>query len=240
MSRPDLVRQFSLDGVRIPDLALRCNGGVPPALVWRNELDGLTFRVSEGFLKWNPLSTGVDLGREIERLQWLEGRLPVPRVLASGTEDGAQWLLTAPVEGESAVLPHWVARPEEAVRAIAEHLLAVHALPAAEVPAALRSASWFSRRPTALGRVPEVDDPVVVHGDACAPNTLIGADGRWSGSVDVGDLGVGDRWADLAVAAVSLGWNYGEGFEPLLLAEYGIAPDPDRAAYYRELWSLES
>jgi kanamycin kinase len=56
----------------------------------------------------------------------------------------------------------------------------------------------------------------------------------------VGDLGVGDRWADLAVAAVSLGWNYGEGFAPLLLQEYGIEPDERRAQYYRELWRLES
>lgn len=240
MSGPDLDRQFSLDGVGIPDLAVRLNAGEPPELAWRNQLDGLTFRVRDGFLKWNPASTGVDLGRETARLEWLAGRLPVPRVLARGEEDGAQWLLTAAVPGESAVAPRWVSRPEDAVRAIAAGLRAVHALPVAELPEPLRSDSWFSRRPSALGPAPEPVDAVVVHGDACAPNTLIGADGRWSGTVDVGDLGVGDRWADLAVAAVSLRWNYGDGFEPLLLAEYGIEPDEERAAYYRELWGLES
>ncbi|PPH36618.1 aminoglycoside phosphotransferase APH(3') [Rathayibacter sp. AY1E3] len=240
MSGPDLARQFSLDGVRIPSPARRLNGGTDPALVWRNELDGLTFRVDAGYLKWNPRSTGVDLRREIARLRWLEGRIDAPRILEAGEDEEGQWLLTAPLPGQSAVDPKWTARPEEAVRAIAAGLRAVHALPVDAVPEELRGDSWFARRPSALGAAPELVDPVVVHGDACAPNTLVDDDGRWSGTVDVGDLGVGDRWADLAVAAVSLGWNYGPGHTPLLLAEYGADPDDERAAYYRALWSSES
>lgn len=227
-------------GVRVPAVAVALNGGAVPELVWRNQLDGLTFRVRDGFLKWNPRASGVDLGREALRLGWLAGRHPVPRVLERGEDAEAQWLLTAPLAGTSAVAPEWIARPEDAVRAIATGLRALHALPVGEMPTALRGDSWFDRRPDVLGAAPPVPEPVVVHGDACAPNTLIGADGCWSASVDVGDLGVGDRWADLAVAAVSLGWNYGEGFAPLLLREYGIEPDERRAQYYRELWRLES
>jgi len=49
-----------------------------------------------------------------------------------------------------------------------------------------------------------LDDPVVVHGDARAPNTIISASGEWTGNVDFGDLAVGDRWADLSVASLSL------------------------------------
>ena len=52
---------------------------------------------------------------------------------------------------------------------------------------------------------------MVVHGDACAPNTLISLAGEWVGHVDFGDLAVGDRWADLAIASLSLDWNFGEG-----------------------------
>jgi kanamycin kinase len=240
MSTPDLERQFSLGGLPIPDRARDLNGGADPELVWRNDRDGLTFRVADGFLKWNPRTTGVDLWREIARLRWLDGRLLAPRVLGHGEDETAQWLLTAPVEGTTAVAPRWVARPEDAVRAIAAGLRAVHALPVDEVPEELRGDSWFDRHPSALGARPLLESPVVVHGDACAPNTLLDAEGRWSGVVDAGDLGVGDRWADLAVAAVSLGWNYGEGYEPLLLAEYGVPADPERAAYYRALWGSES
>jgi kanamycin kinase len=57
---------------------------------------------------------------------------------------------------------------------------------------------------------------------------------RPQGCADLGDLGVADRWADLAVAT----WNYGPGWETPLLDAYGIAPDPARTCYYRLLWDL--
>jgi kanamycin kinase len=46
-----------------------------PELVWRNELDGLTFRIGDRYLKWNPPSTGIDLERERVRLEWISARL---------------------------------------------------------------------------------------------------------------------------------------------------------------------
>jgi len=37
---------------------------------------------------------------------------------------------------------------------------------------------------------------------------------------------------------VELEWNFGAGWEELLLDAYGIDPDPARTAYYRLLWDL--
>ena len=91
----------------------------------------------------------------------------------------------------------------------------------------------------ALQGVPDIDRLVVCHGDACAPNTLVADDGRWSGHVDLGALGVADRWADLAIATWSTQWNYGDGWEDALLDAYGIAPDPERTDYYRRLWEVD-
>lgn len=45
-------------------------------------------------------------------------------------------------------------------------------------------------------------------------------------------------WADLAVATWSTEWNYGPGWDKLLLQAYGLPPDPDRTRYYRLLWDL--
>jgi kanamycin kinase len=81
---------------------------------------------------------------------------------------------------------------------------------------------------------------VVCHGDSCAPSTLLDRAGGCSGHVDLGSLGVGDRWADLAVATWSTRWNYGPGYELILLDAYGIAPDEERTGYYRLLWDLSS
>jgi len=89
-----------------------------------------------------------------------------------------------------------------------------------------------------LAGIPPADRLVVCHGDACSPNTLITEDGRCSGHVDLGELGVADRWADLAVATWSTEWNYGPGWENLLLSAYGVPPDPARTRYYRLLWDL--
>ena len=51
-------------------------------------------------------------------------------------------------------------------------------------------------------------------------------------------MAVGDRWSDLAIAAMSLEWNYGQGWDGLLYDEYGIEPDEERIDYYRRLWDM--
>jgi kanamycin kinase len=191
-------------------------------------------------VKWNPPRTGIDLDRERVRLDWLAGRHPAPRVLASGVDEEAQWFVTAALPGECAVGDVWRARRAEAIRAIAIGLRAIHRVPIDEFPADWRLDGWVGRTPESLGRRPPVDTPVLVHGDACAPNTLISADGEWTGNVDFGDLSVGDRWADLAVASLSLDWNFGEGHQDELFDAYEIERDDERIDYYRALWHLES
>ena len=188
-------------------------------------LDGLTFRIGDRYLKWNPSSTGVDLELERVRLEWLAGRHPAPRVVDHGVDGDAQWLLTEALPGGSAVGDEWRMRRPEAIRAIANGLRAIHAVPIDDFPSDWTAQVWVGRQPASLGTRPPLDAPVLVHGDACAPNTLISEEGTWTGNVDFGDLAVGDRWADLAVASLSLDWNFGEGHQPELFDAYGIAPD---------------
>jgi kanamycin kinase len=209
---------------------------VVPELVWRNELGGQTWRLGDRYLKWSPQVAGIDLTRETERLRWLEGRHPAPRVLDTGDDGVGLWILTAALEADTAVSEFWRANPEPAVVAIAEGLRRLHAVPVAEVPT--HWDSWVTQTPPELGVRPPIVDPVLVHGDACSPNTLLDADGRFAASVDVGDLAVGDRWADLAVGAMSLEWNYGPGWDDLFYEAYGLRPDLARITYYRALWGV--
>ena len=224
----------------VPHVVLEIADGRPAHLVWRNELGGLTFRIVDQFLKWNPRRTGIDLEHERIRLAWLSGRHPAPRVIAWDSDDEAQWLLLAALPGESAVGDTWRARRPEAIRAIAAGLRAIHAVPIGDFPPEWTSEVWVGRAPASLGPRPPVDQVVLVHGDACAPNTLISTTGEWTGNVDFGDLAVGDRWADLAVASLSLDWNFGEGHQDELFEAYGVEPDDERIRYYRALWHLES
>jgi kanamycin kinase len=223
------------DPVPVPATVHRLAGVATIRPVWRNELGGVTFQLGAGsgrrFVKWQPPDVSVDLAAEAARLSWAGKFTPVPRVLELGADEQGNWLLTEGVPGETAVAERWLTEPRPAVVAIGEGLRAFHqALPVAECPF-----RWLPEDGQPAPGV-ESEQLVVCHGDACAPNTLVDPSGRWAGHVDLGALGVGDRWADLAIATWSTQWNYGPGWEHVLLAAYGVAPDPERTRLYRELW----
>lgn len=236
----DLAKFHTLGDQPVPEVVLAMTEGDTPDLVWRNELGGLTFRTTNRYIKWNPKDSGIDLDREHERLRWLAGRHPVPRVLRFGQNATEQWLLTEAVPGEHAVGDTWRERRSEAIAAIALGLRELHAIPIDDFPQDWIDDAWPNQRQQSLGTGPPIEDFVVVHGDACAPNTLISEDGVWTGNVDFGDLTLSDRWADLAIASMSLDWNFGEGHQSEFFDAYGIDPDPERIVYYRGLWDLGS
>jgi kanamycin kinase len=217
------------------------------------------------FVKWVPAHSGIELGRESARMVWARPFTPVPRLLCQGADDTGSWLVTAALPGQFAVSDRWRAEPRTAVTAIGEGLRSMHeTLPVRSCPFSwaaedrladthhrasqgrIDPGSWhpvhqplgLDRALTLLADIPPTDQLVVCHGDSCAPNTLLADDGRWSGHVDLGELGIADRWADLAVATWSTEWNYGPGWDHVLLDAYGIRPDPDRTRYYRLLWDL--
>jgi kanamycin kinase len=238
---PSLDRwQIPLGDAQIPEIVSRVADGRPVEFTWRNQLGGLTFRTGDRYVKWYPTSSGLDLGRERDRLSWISARHPAPRVVDFGVDAHGQWMVTEALTGEHAVGPRWQAEPRKAIQAMATGLRALHAIPIADFPVEWTSQSWVGRAPASLGARPPLDGPVLVHGDACAPNTLVSASGEWTGHVDFGDLAIGDRWADLAVASLSLDWNFGEGHQAQFFDCYGIEPDQRHIAYYRELWNLES
>ena len=215
----------------VPEIVVCIAAGRPVVAVWVNELGGVTFQVGSGakreFVKvLRPRWSHTIWSPRRDRLAGRRALCRVPRVLGAG--DG--WLHTAGLPGRSAVDPHWVADPRTAARAIGDGLRLLHdRLPVDDCP--------FGPPPWVTGCSLPIDRLVVCHGDACAPNTLIDDDGRRSGHVDLGDLGVADRWADLAVATLSLSWNYPGSWDGELLDAYGVDPDPARIDYYRRLWN---
>ncbi|OBK29556.1 aminoglycoside phosphotransferase APH(3') [Mycobacterium asiaticum] len=231
----------------VPAVVRRLAAGRPVHAVWRNELGDLTFRIAHGaeFVKVTTRES-ADFANEARRLRWAGRYIAVPPVLSFGV-DGARrpysaWLHTRGLSGLSAVHPRWQAAPGTAVRAIAVGLRTMHdALPVATCPfdwsVASRLPLLLPAHRANLPDQPPIEKLVVCHGDACAPNTLISDVGTYCGHVDFGELGIADRWADLAVATLSLGWNYpGHNWETEFFTAYGIEPDPVRIDYYRRLW----
>lgn len=235
---PDLSASSGLDDIVLPELALTIAHGRPCVPVWRNENGGVTFAIGadEEYLKIETPGPDWDVAGELARLAWVSPFVPAPEPLGHG----ATWLHTLGLPGTSAVAAQWRARPEIAVPELGRALRHFHNT----VPAQLCPFSWsvsdrvsrFGLDDTFLSDPPTLDQ-VVCHGDACNPNFLLDADGQFSGYVDLGSLGVADRWADLAPALLSLGWNYGAGWEATFLQAYGLADDPPKRGYYTALWN---
>jgi kanamycin kinase len=224
----------------VPAVVSRLADGRSVSAVWLNELGGVTFSIGAGaeYVKTGP----GNFAAEATRLRWAGRYTAVPHVLGIGPD----WLHTAGLPGWSAVNPRWTVNARAAARAIGSGLRMLHdRLPVADCPfdwsVSRRLSGIVASYRHGLAEPPPVDRLVVCHADACAPNTLIDADGRCCGHVDLGELGVADRWADLAVATMSLDWNYqafgAKTLQDELLEAYGIEPDAVRIDYYRRLWN---
>lgn len=256
MSKPLFLAAAPPENLPVPPRVLQAARGEAVHGVWLNALGGVTYRLGEGpaqrFAKWSPYTASangagrsaadeLDLRLEAERLRWAADYLAVPRVLSLEEFDDGQLMVTAALPGLNLVSDVGKAEPKLSARALGRGLRRLHeALPVERCPfrwdVATR-AGWLAGelRERFLTEAPE-EDLVVCHGDACAPNTLVGPGYEVTGHVDFGELGVGDRWADLAVAAWSTEWNFGAGVQAEVYAGYGIEPDERKIDFYRRLW----
>ena len=84
--------------------------------------------------------------------------------------------------------------------------------------------------PTSVARL------VVCHGDACLPNVFFDpATLEVTGLIDVGRLGIADRYSDLALTTIQLVDEWSADSAPFLSA-YGLAdPDQRRLRFFRLL-----
>ncbi len=196
-----------------------------------------------------------DLVDEVARLCWLTGHLPVPAIRYFAATPDQAWLLTDALPGRTAgqMLEDNPADATAIVDALARFLARLHAIPVATCPfnsdhhlrlghartrleAGLvdeddfgdEHAGWSAQRvwDAMVALLPLTADPVVTHGDYSLDNILIDH-GEVVGCIDVGRVGIADRYQDLAILLDCL-----DPFDPALrrhfLKTYGIT-DPDEA-----------
>lgn len=205
------------------------------------------------YVKHGARHVAQDIIDEMVRLCWLKERLPVPQVehfVADGEADA--WLLMSAIPGKTAY-QIMQTEPELRIAttvAIAAFLRRLHALPADECPFnnshPLRLADahrrmidgnvdtddfgeqhegWSARQVWAKMQtlLPFVSDPVVTHGDFSLDNILIEG-GVVSGCIDLGRMGIADRYQDIAILWDSLG-EFGAEVQKAFADAYRIAID---------------
>jgi streptomycin 3"-kinase len=194
-------------------------------------------------------------------IDWLE--MPSPQPAGPEFSSGGACLVTSAVPGVpgDSLPPE---SHDRAMRQFGAILRELHALtdcpferPLAEVIAtatdvvrrgavnpAFLTDEWRQLQPTELldqvvaerPYVESVLEPVVCHGDACLPNVFFDPDTlEVTGLIDLGRLGVADRYADLALTTIQLHDEWSADPRPFLEA-YGVPdPDPRRLHFFRLL-----
>lgn len=198
----------------------------PEARVFYIERDG------GYFLKRSASGT---LEKEARQTRYFHEKGLSAPVLDYREENGFDWLLSARVPGEDCTHADYLADPERLCDLIAARLRALHELPHADCPVQHHTANYIATveknhqngafdpdyllpRMKSLGREKafayfeankhHLNTDTLLHGDYCLPNILL--DGwNFSGFIDLGNGGVGDRHIDLYWGAWTLAFNLG-------------------------------
>jgi len=226
--------------------------GQSGAGVWRSQKYVVKVQERGGW----PVST---LLQERERLRWLAGRVPVPRVVGYEVTGTHEYLAVTRLPGLPMGHPDALLHPERVTDLLARALRELHALPVRECPFTMTLPVMLrlARERVQAGVVdesdfdderqgksaagvfnelvrtrPETEDLVVTHGDPCLPNLILNGE-YVEGFVDVGRVGLADRHADLALVWRDLHGYLGPEWAERFLDLYGrVLVDEGKLGYY--------
>ncbi len=206
---------------------------------------------------------------DVQILQWLAGKAPVPEVAAHEVWNGQDWLLMTRVQGTELCKPEVMNHPALLLDCMAEALHLLWSIPVDDCPFERTVAESLAHAEGAIlsGQFDPSDcepetfgpngfenpkallnwlkenlppqDRAVTHGDFCLPNLF--TDGkRFTGFIDVGNVGAHDRWMDLALGWRSLKHNsdghYGKVYPKInpddLFRAAGVPKEEEKLRYY--------
>ena len=169
-------------------------------------------------------------------MRWMEGKLPVPKVLCFESDNENQYLLMSKITGKMSCDEYYMSRPDVLIDGLAEAINMFWNVDTTGCPRTLDLDGELAEarrrvennlidlsdsEPStfAEGGFKDAEDllcwleknkpvfePVLSHGDFCLPNIFF-ENGRVSGFIDLGSAGIGDKWKDIALCYRSLRWN---------------------------------
>ncbi|MBQ8495927.1 MAG: aminoglycoside 3'-phosphotransferase [Clostridia bacterium] len=195
--------------------------------------------------------TGTVSDREYAILQWLDGKLPTPRILAFEHADGYNYLLMTKLQGTMAC--EQTQPPESIVKGLAAGLKMLWSVDISDCP---HTETFADKLAQAKKRLSDKNDLskwqhlyenrpeetlVFSHGDYCLPNIFLNGEIP-VGFLDLGSAGVRDLWYDIHWCLWSMEYNFCEFFgmskekclryRELLFEELGMSPDEERLRYH--------
>lgn len=210
---------------------------------------------------------------EYRMMQYLQDKIPVPQVYAYEKEEGKSYLLMSKCMGEMACSHTYMSHPAMLCKLLADGLKSLWSIDISDcrsdqrLPHKLAQARYYVenglvdldnvqpdtfgkdgfKNPMELlewlyGHMPE-EDLVLSHGDFCLPN-IFGMDDKVSGYIDLGRMGIADKWCDIAICYRSLSNNYSGKYDfhieneylgyddAMFFDELGMEPNWEKIRYY--------
>lgn len=175
--------------------------------------------------------------RQVQLMQWLNGKVSVPQVLAYEVLEGKSYLLMSKIDGKMSCDIYYLEQPHVLLEALASGLKKLWSVDITGCPQIqdLDTLLAEARRrvehdlvdvenvePTTFGedgfespkhllewleKNRPMVEPVFIHGDYCLPNIFL-ENGQIKGFIDLGRAGIGDKWRDIALCYRSLKHNF--------------------------------
>jgi aminoglycoside phosphotransferase len=213
------------------------------------------------YLKIQSLTAIESLFNEKERLEWLQGKLPVPEVVYYIQDDSNEYLLITEIEGINASDKSFEMMLPQLMQQLAYGLKTVHEIKIDNCPFNQRLENKIEEArqrvknnlvdkedfdqirfgskaeelfEELLLKKPTSEDLVFTHGDYCLPNIIING-GKVSGFIDWGRAGVADKYQDLALAIRSITYNFGKEQVRHFIEEYGVKDLDESKVFYYQL-----
>lgn len=207
---------------------------------------------------------------EVHAMQWLCGQLSVPAIIAHDCWKDQSYLLMTRAAGQMACTEYYLNNSEKLTELLAQALQQLWRIDISDCPLdwtldrKLKAAEYNVKNqlvdvegaePDTFGEDgfenPEAllqwliknrpaEELVLSHGDFCLPNIYIDNDQDIS-FIDLGRMGIADKWQDIALCYRSLKHNYDGGYggrvypecDPdLLFEKLEIQPDWEKIRYY--------
>lgn len=186
-------------------------------------------------LKIQPNNTESD--NEYRMIQWLQGKLPVPKIIEFESTNKYSFLLMSKCDGQLGCSETLMSQPKHLYELLRDALREIQSIDLSGCPSNndLNSKLAAAEQNVILGNVdiaatetetfgangfrdPEAllhwlkenrpaEELVLSHGDFCLPNVLF-KDGKLTGLIDLGKTGIGDKWCDIALYYRSTKNNY--------------------------------
>ena len=205
-------------------------------------------------------SKSGELEAEYKNLLWMNGKLPVPRIIEWVSEEDNDYLLISDIGGKMICDEYYIQNPILAVSLLADGINLLRStdikdcpmnnnldrkLMIAEENVKLNLIDMSDWEPSSerfstpwellihlMNNRPKDEELVFTHGDYCLPN-IFGEDNRLSGFIDLGRAGIADLWQDVALCIRSLRYNYKTTeYDELLLKQIGIPLNQEKLDYY--------